>query len=127
MRHKGKTVTFDWSNSKDDQKGISIRWASFYSDCEHEVLEVTEGHRLTLTYNLFWVRGNGQLGGHCPWLDPTHLPLYKTVLSLMQEDDLWRNGEYSSMLKNMNGVADPDDVIRRLPRIQLQPCLSAYQ
>ncbi|KAL2168770.1 hypothetical protein VTG60DRAFT_6879 [Thermothelomyces hinnuleus] len=92
VRHKGKTVTFDWSNSKGDDKGPSIGWAAFYSDCEHEVLEVTEGHRLTLTYNLFCVRGNGQLGGNCPWLDPTHLPLYKTILSLVREHDGWRDG-----------------------------------
>ncbi|SPQ20420.1 395e13ec-bd05-4163-82fc-4c0ce8aa25bc [Thermothielavioides terrestris] len=93
VRHKGKTVTFDWSNSKDDGKGASVGWAAFYSDCEHEVLEVTEGHRLTLTYNLFCVRGNGQLGGNCPWLDATHLPLYKTVLALVQ-DDGWEKGGY---------------------------------
>ncbi|KAK3896757.1 hypothetical protein C8A05DRAFT_20335 [Staphylotrichum tortipilum] len=94
VRHKGKTVTFDWSNSKDGAKGVSIGWAAFYSDCEHEVLEVTEGHRLTLTYNLFCVRGNGQLGGNCPWLNPEHLPLYKSILSLVKDDDSWRNGGY---------------------------------
>jgi hypothetical protein len=54
---------------------------------------VTEGHRLTLTYNLFCVRGNGQLGGNCPWLDPTQLPLYKTILGLVQ-DEGWRDGQY---------------------------------
>ncbi|KAM6505592.1 hypothetical protein FSOLCH5_013767 [Fusarium solani] len=31
-----------------------IRWVAFYSDCEHEVLPVTAGHRVTLTYEL-WV------------------------------------------------------------------------
>lgn len=70
---------FDWSNSKGDGKEPSIGWAAFYSDCEHEVLNVTEGYRLTLTYNLFCVRGNGQLGGNCPRLDPTHLPLCKPI------------------------------------------------
>jgi hypothetical protein len=94
VRHKGKTVSFDWSNSKADGKEPSIGWAAFYSDCEHEVLEVTEGHRLTLTYNLFCVRGNGQLGGNSPWLDPTHLPLYRTIRGLVQ-DDGWHNGQYT--------------------------------
>jgi hypothetical protein len=32
----------------------SIRWIAFYSDCKHEVLPVTAGHRVTLTYEL-WV------------------------------------------------------------------------
>ncbi|KAH6881169.1 hypothetical protein B0T10DRAFT_609316 [Thelonectria olida] len=30
-----------------------IRWVAFYSDCEHEVLPVTAGHRVTLTYQLY--------------------------------------------------------------------------
>ncbi|KAL6043448.1 Fe2OG dioxygenase domain-containing protein [Balamuthia mandrillaris] len=30
-----------------------VKWAAFYSDCEHEILPVTEGHRITLTYNLY--------------------------------------------------------------------------
>ncbi|KAL2157888.1 hypothetical protein VTH06DRAFT_4941 [Thermothelomyces fergusii] len=94
VRHNGKTVTFDWSNSSGDDRAPSIGWAAFYSDCEHEVLEVTEGHRLTLTYNLFCVRGNGQLGGNCPWLDPTHLPLYDTISSLVRDHDGWRDGGY---------------------------------
>lgn len=51
VRHGGKTVTFDWGNSGPDSSP-TIKWAAFYSDCEHEVLEVTEGHRLTPTYNL---------------------------------------------------------------------------
>lgn len=95
VRHKGNTVSFDWSSSKSNPERPSISWAAFYSDCEHEVLEVTEGHRLTLTYNLFCVRGNGQLGGNCPWLDPTHLPLYKTIRTLVQDNEGWPNGEYS--------------------------------
>lgn len=98
VRHKGNIVTFDWSNSKGDDKGPSIGRAAFYSDCEHEILEVTEGHRLTLTYNLFCVRGNGQLGGNCPWLDPTHLPLYKTILSLVQDTEGWRDGESNACI-----------------------------
>lgn len=31
----------------------AIYWAAFYSDCTHEVLPVTSGHRVTLTYNLY--------------------------------------------------------------------------
>lgn len=36
----------------------------FYSDCEYEVLEVTQGYRLTLAYKLYYVCDNGQLGGN---------------------------------------------------------------
>ncbi|KAL6049189.1 Fe2OG dioxygenase domain-containing protein [Balamuthia mandrillaris] len=31
----------------------SVKWAAFYADCEHEILPVTAGHRITLTYNLY--------------------------------------------------------------------------
>jgi len=30
-----------------------IRWVAFYSDCEHEVLPVSSGHRVALTYHLY--------------------------------------------------------------------------
>lgn len=41
-------MTFDWGNNTQ-----SIQFAAFYSDVEHEVLEVHSGHRVTLTYNLY--------------------------------------------------------------------------
>jgi hypothetical protein len=50
VRHRGQEVLFDWSSKKPG----SIQWAAFFSDCEHEVLEAMEGHRITLTYNLYW-------------------------------------------------------------------------
>ncbi len=31
----------------------TIKWIAFYGDCEHEVLPVTAGHRITLTYQLY--------------------------------------------------------------------------
>jgi hypothetical protein len=95
VRHKGKTVTFDWgsTNTGSDGQSPSICWAAFYSDCEHEIREVTEGHRLTLTYNLYSVRGNGQLAGNFQWLDPTQLPLYKTVHDLVRDEDGWEKGK----------------------------------
>lgn len=49
VAHQGRETICDWSA----QKGEAIKWAAFYSDCEHEVLEVISGHRITLTYNLY--------------------------------------------------------------------------
>ena len=48
-RHQGRQVVFDWSVLS----GSQIQWAGFYSDVEHEVLPVTSGYRITLTYNLY--------------------------------------------------------------------------
>lgn len=93
VRHRGKTVAFNWGELA---SGPAIQWAAFYSDCEHEVLEVTEGHRLTLTYNLYVVRGNGFLGGHSPALNPTTLPLYKTIHDLVKETGLWTEQQQRS-------------------------------
>ncbi|KAL6079000.1 Fe2OG dioxygenase domain-containing protein [Balamuthia mandrillaris] len=44
-------VTVDWSSGPEVPK--QIRWAAFYSDCEHEILPVTDGYRVTITYNLY--------------------------------------------------------------------------
>jgi len=48
-RHQGREVRFDWSSSP--QKPMQkVSWAAFFSDVEYEVLPVTDGYRLTLTY-----------------------------------------------------------------------------
>lgn len=99
VRHKGRDFSFDWSTAKDEVDHGSIRWAAFYSDCEHEVLEVTSGHRVTLTYNLYAVRGNGSLAGYCPTLDASHLPLYRSVEALLQDARFMEHGELLSFVK----------------------------
>ena len=50
--HRGHTVKFDWSSPPDIPRRTAS-WAVFFSDVEHEVLPVTQGHRITLTYNLY--------------------------------------------------------------------------
>lgn len=74
VRHQDQAATFDWSGS-----GSDIKWAAFYSDCEHEVLEVTSGHRITLTYNLYMRRGLGEIAGLSQTLDAQQLPAYKEI------------------------------------------------
>ena len=44
-------MSFDWSS----EAPKTIEWAAFFSDCEHEVAQVTSGHRITITYNLYTV------------------------------------------------------------------------
>ncbi|KAI2473118.1 hypothetical protein F4781DRAFT_380618 [Annulohypoxylon bovei var. microspora] len=86
VRHIGRSVTYDWSTPKAKAEIDQCQWAAFYSDCEHKVLQLTEGHRLTLTYNLYAVPGVGQLAGNSPALDVYSLPLYqkfKTALDVL--------------------------------------------
>lgn len=92
IRHKGNSITFDWGKESKAEGEPFIRWAAFYSDCEHEVFEVTSGHRLTLTYNLYAVRGNGLLAGYCQTLDATQLPFYKQVVDILKDGTFMENG-----------------------------------
>ena len=51
-RYGGQEVVFDWSSLSDDPLSV-VCWAAFFSNVEHEILPVTSGHHLTLTYNLY--------------------------------------------------------------------------
>ncbi|KAL8752952.1 MAG: hypothetical protein Q9199_005391 [Rusavskia elegans] len=85
VKHFGQTIDFTWAGPDPE----SIHWAAFYGDCEHEVLEVTSGHRVTLTYNLYYTAlGNLAL----PMSDPTKLPLYDTVAQMLREPNFMRKG-----------------------------------
>ena len=54
-RHGDQELVFDWS-SLPGSPPSEVSWAAFFSDVEHEILPVSAGHRLTLTYNLFAVQ-----------------------------------------------------------------------
>lgn len=86
-------MVFDWSA---DAGPPAIRWAAFYSDCEHEVLEVRSGHRVTLTYNLYAVCGSGHLTGHCPTLQPSLLPLFSRMQALLNEPRFMEDGKFAA-------------------------------
>ncbi|GKZ31795.1 hypothetical protein AbraIFM66950_000645 [Aspergillus brasiliensis] len=49
VRHNKQVHDLDWS----PVSSLTVQWAAFYSDCEHEIGPVTEGERITLTYNLY--------------------------------------------------------------------------
>src|SRR4051812_11265105 len=55
VRHKGREIRLDLRRQDPGEVGF----AAFYADCVHELLPVTEGHRLTLVYNLIR-RGQGR-------------------------------------------------------------------
>ncbi|KAM5535777.1 hypothetical protein V8D89_010591 [Ganoderma adspersum] len=65
LRHGNKEFTFDAAAALSGRTN-SIAYIAFFSDVEHEVLPVRSGHRVTLTYNLFY----GSLRTPAP---PTHL------------------------------------------------------
>ena len=49
VRHRGRTIDYSWGAGA--AEGL-VQWAAVYSDCSHEVLPVSSGARVTLTYNL---------------------------------------------------------------------------
>jgi hypothetical protein len=48
VRHAGREARIDVSGADVSE----LAYAAFYADCEHEVLPVTQGHRVCLVYNL---------------------------------------------------------------------------
>ncbi|KAF2649770.1 hypothetical protein K491DRAFT_683553 [Lophiostoma macrostomum CBS 122681] len=85
VRHAGHVMTFDWGITGSNSGLGGIQWAAFYSDCEHEVLEVIEGYRITLTYNLYYSPGVGDLAGNSPAMDIKQLPLFNKVKAALDD------------------------------------------
>ena len=86
VKHRGETVDFPWGHTSQQ----SVQWAAFYGDCEHEVLEVTKGHRITLTYNLYY-SSIGKLAQSVS--SPQHLPLFDIAREMLLQQNFMRKGE----------------------------------
>ncbi|KAI0056408.1 hypothetical protein BV25DRAFT_1832295 [Artomyces pyxidatus] len=54
LRHHEQEWTFDSAKAVSEAPKPSIGYVAFFSDVEHEVTLVTEGHRVTVTYNLYF-------------------------------------------------------------------------
>ncbi|KAF4445671.1 hypothetical protein F53441_10620 [Fusarium austroafricanum] len=89
VRHGGREIVFDWAPQSVD----TIQWAAFFSDCEHEVLQVTEGHRVTLTYNLYWTSyGPASMSDHLQALDQESLHFFAALEKLFEKKELLKEG-----------------------------------
>ena len=53
LRHENNEFTFD-AAALLSRRNNSIAYVAFFSDVEHEVMPVVSGHRITLTYNLYF-------------------------------------------------------------------------
>lgn len=54
LRDNGQEFSFDSAKALQDRSEPSIAYIAFYSDVEHEVTKVLSGHRVTITYNLYF-------------------------------------------------------------------------
>ncbi|KAL9061522.1 MAG: hypothetical protein Q9162_000054 [Coniocarpon cinnabarinum] len=91
VKHAGQTMEFDWSDNATADQHPLIKWAAFYSDCEHEVREVTSGHRITLTYNLHFAEGSGMLAG-LGAINSMSLPLYGYFQAMLKNQRFMEQG-----------------------------------
>jgi hypothetical protein len=57
LRHHGQEWIFDSGQALAAVDQPTIGYVAFFSDVEHEVVPVTLGHRITLTYNLYFDDG----------------------------------------------------------------------
>ena len=48
VRHRDREITIDMNAGEPSE----LAFAAFYADCAHEVRQITEGHRLSLVFNL---------------------------------------------------------------------------
>lgn len=91
VAHKGADTLFDLGS--ESASNSTIQWAAFYSDCEHEVLPVTCGHRITLTYQLYVSEHVGGVVHHrFPTADPTLYPVYESVKAMLESPAFMKNG-----------------------------------
>jgi hypothetical protein len=92
VRHAKHSMTFDWGKDAKEFTKPAVHWAAFYSDCEHEVLEVTGGYRITLTYNLYHSPGVGNLAGYSIPMNTQSLPLFQYVRAALNEHGFMTDG-----------------------------------
>ncbi|RPD62622.1 hypothetical protein L226DRAFT_482287, partial [Lentinus tigrinus ALCF2SS1-7] len=95
LRHQGQEWTFNSSevlSQPDIQAAASVAFVAFFSDVEHEVLPVRAGHRVTVTYNLYY---DSSRAGYAPppvpglrMLQPTgaNLPALSDAFAMLLKD-----------------------------------------
>ncbi|KAK8013786.1 2og-fe oxygenase family protein [Apiospora marii] len=88
-----ESVAYNW----DQGNAGDLQWAAFYSDCKHEVHEVTDGRRITITYNLYYERRvsadplSGLDSKPAP-VDVTKLAPYATMGALLRNPEWMKDG-----------------------------------
>ncbi|PLB36863.1 2OG-Fe(II) oxygenase [Aspergillus candidus] len=90
VRHNNREVEFDWSS----RSSSSIQWAAFYTDCEHEIKQITEGERITLTYNIYATdaSGDSNVSPNNNAINPETLAPYRFLRNLIQQPSFMKEG-----------------------------------
>ena len=133
VRHQNEEIRYNWSSDVPN----CLSWAMFFSDIEHEVLPVTEGYRVTLTYNLHYCYSPTSAVIHikdipfCRMLkealvDPTFMP-GGGILGFNCHYSYVFDVHWDDLVINANFTGDKTDIIKKLEQIPPQQfvCLSA--
>ena len=139
LRHKDHEWKFDTNSLTVSQSSPSLAYVAFYSDIEHEVLKVTSGRRVTVTYNLYLVDPVSRPG--VPTITPnpkTVSNLQTTLQGLLKSPEFLPDGgtlgfglahlypvTFETKLREMTSYLKGEDahVYQACQELQLQPSL----
>jgi hypothetical protein len=82
LRHNEKEFIYD-SGSQLSGPSSKIGYVAFFSDTDHEVTEVTSGHRVTFTYNLYGGK-SAKIPKPNPSLQADHARLDEGIASVLK-------------------------------------------
>ena len=129
VHHQKEEIKYDWSSPASDPSN-GICWAAFFSDIEHEVLPVTEGYRVTLTYNLYYGADLNR-----PTVDITSNPFFRTFQVVLSNPMFMCDGgvlgfnthysytfdlQWDDLLANTKFTVDKATIITKLQNCPIQ-------
>ena len=91
LRHRGHEWNFNSGQALATKNQLSIGYVAFFSDIEHEVTQVISGHRITLTYNLYFddggpVSANDAVSEHLNPPQPTNESAFRESFAALLEN-----------------------------------------
>jgi hypothetical protein len=93
MRKGENEWTFDAAQALAECSGPHVAYVALYSDVEHEVSMVTSGHRISITYNLYFDDDAPSQAPTIPLsLSPNALELKKTLETLLLDATFFPDG-----------------------------------
>ncbi|TFY76121.1 hypothetical protein EWM64_g7892 [Hericium alpestre] len=93
LRHEDEEWSFDSAKAVSEQPTPSIGFITFFSDVEHEVLPVRKGHRVTLTFNLYYADINVEGSASA-------LPLPPSISSIVPPNETTFRDAFKALLEN---------------------------
>ncbi|KAF8530187.1 hypothetical protein BU17DRAFT_78797 [Hysterangium stoloniferum] len=119
--HEGDEINFSWEDEiSESDHGISLPWAFIFSDVEHEVLPVTSGIRISLTFDIFASRGTHPAEYHA--IEARTLPIFGNIENLLKKEDfLPVGGRVAIALSHVYPLTPPKQTPMCFPEISRVP------